>query len=629
MSILGNSKLLVSAVSTWNNSGIKQAEKSIGKFEKNLGKLARTLGLTFSAVAVVAFGKASVKAFLADDKAAKALGQTLKNTGNELAGKGANSFIDKLQRATGVSDGQLRPALTNLLNSTRDYKTSQQELNLALDIAAGTSKDVISVSAALSKAYAGNTGALSKLGTGISKTLLASGDMVKINKELARLFAGQSAIAANTYAGKIDRIKVAADEAKETIGKGLIDALTMLGKNKGVDDITKQMDNLSLSIADVIRGIGTLSDPSQPKSFVGFLAATISELYKYSAIRKGILALEQRGAASRLAGTATQGMPSGAMGISASEGRTKAALEKKARDDAARLKREAAAKLAAEKKLAALKKVVSIASAAFDLNKINIQAALKQTIDEDTRKRLLLMQALEGDNEALIMQRLKELADFTQNADLRKLAGLKTITDAQLKALNDTLIAEVDAINKSKMSQDDKNKAIMEALNKYDAAVKAQGGATADQSDNLRILQIRNILAISQAQAIADKQKQDALDLYMKTLGLSPGKSIATNGAYVPPTLAEQVAIGAIGGTMSSGITTNNSSMGVGSNMSPAQLAAAQFGGGGSTTINNITVEGTVVDSAGLLAAIQGGVQTINRNGSSLSGVAGILATYL
>ena len=134
MSILGNSKLLVSAVSTWNNSGIKQAEKSIGKFEKNLGKLARTLGLTFSAVAVVAFGKASVKAFLADDKAAKALGQTLKNTGNELAGKGANSFIDKLQRATGVSDGQLRPALTNLLNSTRDYKTSQQELNLALDI---------------------------------------------------------------------------------------------------------------------------------------------------------------------------------------------------------------------------------------------------------------------------------------------------------------------------------------------------------------------------------------------------------------------------------------------------------------------------------------------------------------
>jgi len=71
------------------------------------------------------------------------------------------------------------------------------------------------------------------------------------------------------------------------------------------------------------------------------------------------------------------------------------------------------------------------------------------------------------------------------------------------------------------------------------------------------------------------------------------------------------------------------SSMGAGSNMSPAQLAAAQFGGGGSTTINNITVEGTVVDSAGLLAAIQGGVQTINRNGSSLSGVAGILATYL
>ncbi|NBW17268.1 MAG: hypothetical protein EBR82_55750 [Caulobacteraceae bacterium] len=322
------------------------------------------------------------------------------------------------------------------------------------------------------------------------------------------------------------------------------------------------------------------------------------------------------------------GMPSGAQAISAQEGRTKAAADKAERDRIAREKRSAAAKLLSEKKLAALKISLSKGAAAFDLDKIQLIAALKMNIDEDTRKRLLLLQALQGDDNDLIMKRLKELADYTQNADLRKLAGLKTITDAQLKALNDTLIAEVDAINKSKMSQDDKNKAIMEALNKYDAAVKAQGGATADQSDNLRVLQIRNILAIATAQAIADKQKQDALDLYMKTLGLSPGKSIATNGAYVPPSLAEQVAIGAIGGTMASGITTNNSSMGTGSNMSPANLAAQQFGSGG-TTINNITVEGSIIDPGGLLAAIQGGVQTINRNGSSTAATAGLLNQFL
>jgi len=240
---------------------------------------------------------------------------------------------------------------------------------------------------------------------------------------------------------------------------------------------------------------------------------------------------------------------------------------------------------------------------------------------------LLLLQALQGDDNDLIMKRLKELADYTQNADLRKLAGLKTITDAQLKALNDTLIAEVDAINKSKMSQDEKNKAIMEALNKYDAAVKAQGGATADQSDNLRILQIRNILAISTAQAIADKQKQDALELYLRTLGINTraitpldgGGGFFAGGGFSPPMISGG---NGTGGTDSGGYFDYSAA-------TSADLAAQQFGGGATTTINNITVEGTVVDSAGLLAAIQGGVQTINRNGSSLSGVAGILATYL
>jgi len=562
MSILGNSKLLVSAVSTWNNSGIKQAEKSIGKFEKNLGKLARTLGLTFSAVAVVAFGKASVKAFLADDKAAKALGQTLKNTGNELAGKGANSFIDKLQRATGVSDGQLRPALTNLLNSTRDYKTSQQELNLALDIASGTSRDVVSVSAALAKAYSGNTTALSKLGTGISKTLLASGDMVKINKELARLFAGQSAIAANTYAGKIDRIKVAADEAKETIGKGLIDALTMLGKNKGVDDITKQMDNLSLSIADVIRGIGTLSDPSQPKSFVGFLAATISELYKYSAIRKGILALEQRGAASRLAGTATQGMPSGARSISAQEGRAKAAAGKAERDRIAREKKAAAAKLQADKKAAALKLSLGKGQAAFDLTKIQIAAALKMNIDEETRKRLLLMQALEGDNSDLILKRLKELEDF-QTASIAKIAA---------------------------------------------------------------------------AQALADKSRQDALDLYMKIMGLASAKFtpigymsptaaqqqqiFATTGNYTPPTMAQQ------GQIFATAPPTNNLPEGY---TTPTATERNQiFGTTPSTTIIAPTVLPVVLtDGAGFQSAIQQQLQILARDGKSTAATSGLLNQFL
>ena len=587
MSILGNSKLLVSAVSTWNNSGIKQAEKSINKFEKNLGKLARTLGLTFSAVAIVAFGKASVKAFLADDKAAKALGQTLKNTGNELSGKGANSFIDKLQRATGVSDGQLRPALTNLLNSTRNYRTSQQELNLALDIAAGTSRDVVSVSAALAKAYSGNTAALSKLGTGISKTLLASGDMVKINKELAKLFAGQAAIAANTYAGKIDRIKVAGDEAKETIGKGLVDALTTLGGNTGIDSITGQMDGLSLSIADVIRGLGNLGDPKAPKSLPGFLAATAAELYKFSAIARYVVnPLKSSGAASRLAGTATQGfLPSSARSIASQEARTKAAQEKAAAAAVALEKRLAAAKLANEKKLAALKTALNKGAAVFDIDKIQIIAALARTNDEEQKRRLLLMQALQGDDADLIMQRLKELAMFSTNEDLRKLAGLKALTAEELKALELTLMTELETI-----------------------------------------------AAVRKAQQDADNEKQKALEKYLATL--AGMKLMATSQAVI----ALPGGGGFFGGNSYGGFTppTNipstqpgTSSDWIDYSQTSENLAAQQFGSGGTTVIAPTVLPVVLTDGAGFQSAIQQQLQILARDGASTAATSGLVNQFL
>ena len=284
---------------------------------------------------------------------------------------------------------------------------------------------------------------------------------------------------------------------------------------------------------------------------------------------------------------------------------------------------KAAAALA--KKTAALKLALSKGNAAFDLSSIQIQAALKQTIDEDTRKRLLLMQALQGEDYDLIKRRLTELAEFTQNADLRKLAGLKTITDAQLKALSDTLIAEVDAINKSKMSQDDKNKAIMEALNKYDAAIKAQGGATADQSDNLRILQIRNIMAIATAQAIADKAKQDALELYLRTMGMNTraitpldgGGSFFPGGGFSPSTMGGG---NGTGGTSSDWIDYSQTS---------ENLAAQQFGSGGTTVIAPTVLPVVLTDGAGFQSAIQQQLQILARDGASTAATSGLVNQFL
>jgi len=602
---------IINVGSKFDAKGFKQAETAIHKLEKNVKSLAKAFGVTLGATALVAFGKASVDAFMKNEKQVAILTNSMKNLGQSFAAANTVKFIDSLSLATGVAKADLIPAFQQLDIATGDAVTSQNALKLAMDVSAGTGKDLGTVTTALSKGYLGNTTALTRLGAGLSKTLLATKDMGKITAQLSKTFSGDASVAANTYAGKLARIGVAAEEAKITIGKSMVEAFASLAGSNGLDSFVKGMDSAAQDLADMITGVGVLA-----KEFEKIPGFSNLSLNMIPILGPYLSALKQLGKSQRLAGSSTVGMPSGARAIATQEARTAAAK-------LAAAKKATAAQITNDKKAAALKLTLSKGNTAFDLTQIQIIAALKGTIDEDTKKRLLLMQALQGDDANLIMSRLKDLAEYEQNADLRKLAGLKTITDAQLKALGDTLAAEVDAINKSKMSQEDKNRAIMDALAKYDAAVKKQGGETSDQSDNLRVIQIRNILAVSQAQALADAAKQAALEKYMSTLGINTIPFSASS--YAAPSLATQIAIGAIGGTTAASIIpTNTTSLPAStSSMSPAQLAAAQFGSGGAgnTTIN---VQGSIIDTGGLTTAVQIALQQLNRNGQPTAGLAGL-----
>ena len=247
--------LIVSAVAKYDGKGLDKGKKHISSFDKSIKKLGKTLVGLYSVSKLAQFGKASVKAFLADDKAAAALGKTLDNTGNSFAKVGVEKFIQSLQRQTGVLDDQLRPAFQQLLVATGSVTKAQDGLNVALDVAAGTSSDVESVTKAISKAYAGNTTALTKLIPGIDKAVLASKDLNAINKELTRLFGGQAAVAAGTYAGQLNILNASAADAKETIGKGLVTAIELLSKGQSLDKATSKMDALAKSIADVTVGL--------------------------------------------------------------------------------------------------------------------------------------------------------------------------------------------------------------------------------------------------------------------------------------------------------------------------------------------------------------------------------------
>jgi hypothetical protein len=239
----------------------KKADTAVNKLNKGTQNLGKTLTRTFGTAAVLAFGRASVKAFAEDNKAATSLGQTLKNLdlayGSNIGT--VNGYISRLEAQTGVLDDELRPAMDRLLRATGSVTKSQELLNLALDIAAGTGKSVTQVSQSLQKAFLGQTQALGRLGVGLSKAEIASGSFEEIQQKLTALFAGQAAAAADTFAGKLDKLTIASNNAKETIGAGLVDALTALSGgdiNSGVQNI----DKLSTGIADTLKNVGLLID---------------------------------------------------------------------------------------------------------------------------------------------------------------------------------------------------------------------------------------------------------------------------------------------------------------------------------------------------------------------------------
>jgi len=257
---LSNVAINIAAEFTGKNA-FKKAETSVDRLNKSTKQLSKTFARTFGTAAVLAFGKSSVKAFAEDDKAATSLGQTLKNL-NLAYGSNigtVNGYISRLEAQTGVLDDELRPAMDRLLRATGSVGKSQELLNLALDVAAGTGKSVTQVSQSLQKAYLGQTQALGRLGVGLSKAELTSSSFEQIQQRLTELFAGQAAAAADTFAGQLDKLTIAANNAKETIGKGLYDAITALSGG-GTTAATDNIDKLATGIADSLKNAGELID---------------------------------------------------------------------------------------------------------------------------------------------------------------------------------------------------------------------------------------------------------------------------------------------------------------------------------------------------------------------------------
>lgn len=218
--------------------GLDKADKETRSFSDKLSGALKTGALAFAALgaaagaAAVTIGVQAVKAAIEDEKAQLTLAKTLENTTKATKDqiKSVEDYIKKTSLAKGVTDDQLRPSLDRLVRSTQDITKAQKLQQLALDISAGTGKDLATVTEALGKAYDGNLGALKRIGVPLDESIIKSKDFNKAQEALAKTFKGQSDVAANSFAGRMERVKIAIDEAKESIGAALLPILENLLK---------------------------------------------------------------------------------------------------------------------------------------------------------------------------------------------------------------------------------------------------------------------------------------------------------------------------------------------------------------------------------------------------------------
>ena len=251
LSILGDVDQLKKSLNTGSTE--------VDGFATKLGGFAKKAGAAFAIAGAAAAAYAGkllidgVKSAIEDEAAQAKLATTLENvTGATNAQiKAVEDYITQTALANGITDDQLRPSLDRLIRSTKDATKAQELQSLALDIAAGTGKDLSAVSEALGKAYDGNLGALKRLGVGIDDSIIKSKDFDAAAAALSATFEGQASKQADTFAGKMARLNVAFDEAKETVGSYVLDALTPLVSNfvdKGIPAIQDFAGNLSKTL---------------------------------------------------------------------------------------------------------------------------------------------------------------------------------------------------------------------------------------------------------------------------------------------------------------------------------------------------------------------------------------------
>ena len=229
----------------------KQADTATQKLTSNVKKLAGAVGLAYGTSAIIAYGKASVKAFAADEAAATRLSRAVENLGIGFANPAIADYIAKLEKSASIADDILRPAFQGLLTTTGSLTQSQKLLNDAIQISRASGIDLATVTQDLGKGYVGVTRGLIKYNTGLTRAELNTMSFNDILSVILKKSAGAAEDYLDTTAYKFDVLSIATNNASEIIGGGLVDAFALVGGGKDAADAAYVIESIATALAKV------------------------------------------------------------------------------------------------------------------------------------------------------------------------------------------------------------------------------------------------------------------------------------------------------------------------------------------------------------------------------------------
>jgi hypothetical protein len=406
--------------------GFQDAEKATNSLEKKFKSLAKTVVAVFSVREVVQFGKAAVKAFEEDEVAARRFESALKGVNLGFATPEIENYLENLEKFTAITKGQLRPAFQTLASTTRSVAMSQDILNTAIDVSAGTGVELQTVVNDLSKSFLGNNASLSKYELGLSKSELKAKSFNEIQELLNNQFSGQRAAFLDTYAGKVSLLEASYERMQTTIGSGLVDAFTLLSGENGIAGATDSMERFGVVAADVIRGVGVAI--SEVQSRIPFVNSFLDPT-KFSGLLQFVDILRQTGEASR-----PLFFPGGGIGKPGVD-KQLAAIEEAAIKREKELERLRSKQLKEQAKLNRLKQISLMLiqkESRFDLNRIQLAAALQGKLTDEERKRVEELMLIEDIKQAIAEKDVDKAEKL-----LDELNKVRTETEALAETLLD------------------------------------------------------------------------------------------------------------------------------------------------------------------------------------------------